>query len=232
MMNKSIFSLILCALLFAGCTNKDSLLIQVVDENNVPIYGATIEFLTKNYETDLEGYCKLSKVSTKYELITVSKFGYEDVRKLVRFNADGKTVIVRLVSTDIDLNGPRSVQMERLLKRLERFDPNDKSAKMVALGTWDAEFPGGVKGLQKYINENVMYPESAIDRGEQGKVFMEFVVEKDGSISSIKVKKGLSKDLNKESIRVVKSMPPWIPGYVDGLPARTRCRLPIVYTLQ
>lgn len=95
----------------------------------------------------------------------------------------------------------------------------------------EAEFPGGSRGLQRYINSNVLYPAKAIDKNVQGKVYLSFVVEADGSISNIRVLKG-HRLLKKESIRVVKNMPAWKPGEYKRKKVRTRCRLPIVYTLE
>ena len=95
----------------------------------------------------------------------------------------------------------------------------------------DATFPGGQVALQKFIVSNVSYPEISIDMNEQGKVYLSFIVEKDGSISSIDIQKGVSKDLDREAKRVLRSMPNWNPGEVDGRKVRTRCSLPIVFTL-
>ena len=66
---------------------------------------------------------------------------------------------------------------------------------------------------------------------EQGKVYLSFVVGSDGSISQVKVERGVSKDLDREAKRVVRSMPKWVPGEAGGKKVATRCRLPIVFTL-
>lgn len=95
----------------------------------------------------------------------------------------------------------------------------------------EAIFPGGMAEMQRFIGNNVVYPETSIDMDEQGKVYLSFVVEKDGKISQVKVEKSVSKDLDREAKRVVRSMPNWEAGEVDGKKVRTRCRLPIVFTL-
>ena len=79
------------------------------------------------------------------------------------------------------------------------------------------EFPGGQQALFKYLNENVMYPEIARENGIQGRVICQFVVNKDGSISDIEVvRSGGDPSLDKEAIRVIKSMPKWKPGMQKG----------------
>ena len=96
----------------------------------------------------------------------------------------------------------------------------------------EAGFPGGAAELQKWINANVVYPETSIEMEDQGKVYLSFVVESDGSISNIVVEKGVSKELDREAKRVVRKMPNWSAGEASGKKVRTRCRLPIVFTLQ
>ncbi len=94
-----------------------------------------------------------------------------------------------------------------------------------------ATFPGGTVEMMKYISANVKYPESAMDNGEQGKVFVEFVINKDGSISNIKILKGISRDLDTEAMRVVKNMPKWTPALLDGEKVRSVARMPINFVL-
>jgi len=95
----------------------------------------------------------------------------------------------------------------------------------------EAGFPGGTAALQKWIVQNIQYPQTSIEMNEQGRVYLSFVVEADGSISNIAVERGVSSDLDKEAKRVVRSMPKWTPGEARGKKARVRCRLPINFTL-
>lgn len=96
----------------------------------------------------------------------------------------------------------------------------------------EAAFPGGAAALKQFIRDNVVYPEMAMEMNEQGKVYLSFVVEKDGSISNIKVERGVSADLDREAKRVVRSMPNWVPGEQKGKSVRTKCSLPIVFVIQ
>jgi len=95
----------------------------------------------------------------------------------------------------------------------------------------EAAFPGGPASMQKWIGENVQYPETSIDLNEQGRVYLSFVVETDGSISNIAIERGVSTDLDKEAKRLLRNMPAWAPGEAKGKKSRTRCRLPINFTL-
>ncbi len=95
----------------------------------------------------------------------------------------------------------------------------------------EATFPGGPAEMMKWIAKNIQYPQTSIEMNEQGRVFLSFVVEADGSISNVAVERGVSPDLDKEAKRVVRAMPNWAPGEAKGKKARTRCRLPINFQL-
>ena len=79
-------------------------------------------------------------------------------------------------------------------------------------------FPGG--NVQKWIAKNVKYPVLAMENGIQGKVYIQFVIERDGSITDVKVLRGVDASLDKEAVRVVKAMPKWKPGKQRGKPVR------------
>lgn len=95
----------------------------------------------------------------------------------------------------------------------------------------EAEFIGGPQALMKYIQSNIQYPPTSIEMNEQGKVYLSFVVEADGSITNVAVERGVSPDLDREAKRVVRSMPKWKPGEAKAKKSRTRCRLPINFQL-
>ena len=93
-------------------------------------------------------------------------------------------------------------------------------------------YPGGDEARIKFLQENIKYPEEAKELGVQGKVFVTFVVEVDGSITDVKVLRGIGAGCDEEAIRVVKSMPKWVPGKQRGVPVRVQFNLPIKFTLQ
>ena len=95
------------------------------------------------------------------------------------------------------------------------------------------EFPGGQQALFKYLNENVKYPVIAQENGIQGRVICQFVVNKDGSIVDVvAVRSSGEASLDKEAIRVIKSMPKWKPGKQRGKPVRVKYTVPVNFRLQ
>ena len=83
-----------------------------------------------------------------------------------------------------------------------------------------------------YIEQNLRYPIFAEEMGLQGRVIIGIVVEKDGSLTDIKVVKSVDPSLDKEAIRVVKTMPNWIPGMQDGEPVRVKYKIPVTFRLK
>lgn len=93
------------------------------------------------------------------------------------------------------------------------------------------EFPGGMEKLFQYLSKNVQYPENCRKKGISGVVLVEFIVEKDGSISNIKVIVSAHPELDAEAIRVISSFPKWTPGTQQGKPVRVFFQLPIRFTV-
>ena len=91
---------------------------------------------------------------------------------------------------------------------------------------------GGDAALLKYLGENLKYPDKTKDRGVQGRVVIGFIVEKDGSLTDVKVLRPVDIDLDAEVLRLVKGMPKWIPGRHNGQRVRVRYLLPIHICLQ
>jgi len=93
-------------------------------------------------------------------------------------------------------------------------------------------FPGGASELMKYLYKNLKYPALAKEIGIQGKVYITFVIEKDGTVTDVSVLRGIGGGCDKEAIRVVESMPDWIPGRQRNVPVRVRFNLPVKFRLQ
>lgn len=93
------------------------------------------------------------------------------------------------------------------------------------------EFPGGTSKMMTYIIKNLDYPKQAKDDGIEGKVFVKFVVEKDGKVSNVNVIKGVHPLLDSAAVQVVRDMPDWKPGTQRGTPVRVQFTLPIVFRL-
>ena len=93
-------------------------------------------------------------------------------------------------------------------------------------------FPGGNGALMEYLSKNVKYPVVAQENGVQGRVVVSFVVERDGSITDVKVVRSVDPSLDREATRVVQSMPKWIPGKQNGSAVRVKYFVPVVFRLQ
>lgn len=120
--------------------------------------------------------------------------------------------------------------------------PKSLSAHVLAMGGDDddkvygnavvgPEFPGGVDSLLQYIKSHVRYPEEALKRGVQGRVFIAFVVGKDGAVYDAKVQKSPDSLLSREALRVVQSLPKWKPGMHEGKPVKVQYTLPIKFDI-
>lgn len=93
-------------------------------------------------------------------------------------------------------------------------------------------FPGGDAALMQYLKQNIHYPAVAAENGVQGRVVVGFVVERDGSITDVNVLRSVDPSLDKEAVRVVKSMPKWNPGKQNGSAVRVKYQVPVSFRLQ
>ena len=94
------------------------------------------------------------------------------------------------------------------------------------------EFPGGMAECMKWLGKNINYPTEAKEKGTQGRVIIQFVVEKDGSITEAKVARGVDPLLDAEALRVINSSPKWKPGKQGGQPVRVKYTIPVAFKLQ
>lgn len=96
----------------------------------------------------------------------------------------------------------------------------------------DPEFPGGLEALNKYLAENIKYPQLAKENNITGRVYVTFVVEKNGTVANVKVLRDIGGGCGAEAVRVVKAMPKWKPGKQRGQPVRTQYNVPVGFYLQ
>ena len=94
-----------------------------------------------------------------------------------------------------------------------------------------AEYTGGLQKMMLFLQKNIRYPAEAKRNGRQGRIFVKFFVDHEGFISNLSIIKGVSKELNDEAVRVIKLMPPWIPGTSRGIPVKTQFVLPVYFKL-
>jgi TonB family protein len=127
-----------------------------------------------------------------------------------------------------DIDKPLPPQKEEKLAKA----PQDQEVPIFTVVEEMPEYPGGMKAMYAYLGENIKYPQEAKNKGISGTVFITYVVEKDGSVSNVKVLRGVKEDLDKEAIRVVSMMPKWKPGKQKGIPVRVQYNLPIKFSLE
>lgn len=110
-------------------------------------------------------------------------------------------------------------------------DTGGDDDKIFTVVEQQAEYPGGMAEMMKFLQKNVKYPAAARRMGIEGSVFVSFVVDKEGKISDPQIVKGISADCDKEAMRVVQLMPPWKPGKQNGRSVKSRFVLPIKFKL-
>jgi protein TonB len=107
----------------------------------------------------------------------------------------------------------------------------DSSEKIYVVVDQQPQFKGGEKARAKYLVNEIQYPEEAAKQGIDGVVFVQFIVENDGTVTNIKIKRGVNELLDAEAIRVVQNMPNWTPGMQNGKPVRVMVTMPIRFKL-
>ena len=110
--------------------------------------------------------------------------------------------------------------------------PKEEDSKVFDVVEQMPSFPGGQAALMKWLADNMNYPVIAAENGVQGRVVVQFVVEKDGSVSDVQVVKSVDPSLDKEASRVVSAMPKWIPGKQNGAAVRVKYTVPVTFKLQ
>ncbi|HOF07122.1 MAG TPA: energy transducer TonB [Bacteroidales bacterium] len=142
---------------------------------------------------------------------------------------DNDVVVEDEINVDIEARADQAVQS--YVPVMTEEEPAPVAEEIFTFVEEYPEFPGGDKALREYILNNIKYPEVARTSGITGTVYVQFVVEKDGSISDVKVVRGIGGGCDEEAVRVVKSMPRWKPGKQRGQPVRVYFTLPIEFKL-
>lgn len=109
---------------------------------------------------------------------------------------------------------------------------NEEENKVFDVVEEQPSFPGGQGALMSWLHDNIKYPVVAAENGIQGKVIVQFIVGKNGSISNVKVLRSVDPSLDKEAVRVVSNMPNWTPGKQNGASVNVRFTLPVTFRLQ
>lgn len=134
-----------------------------------------------------------------------------------------------------DHKGVEDVNRDRVVKEVVEEKPVEKPKEegplSVAMVEQKPSFPGGESAMYKWLQDNIIYPAAASEEGVQGKVTVQFIVEKDGSITHVQVVRGKHPALDAEAARVIRKMPRWTPGRNNGQPVRVTYHLPVQFKL-
>jgi protein TonB len=117
-------------------------------------------------------------------------------------------------------------------KVVDEIPPAVEETKVFDVVEQMPQYKGGDQALMDYLNKSIKYPVIAEENGIQGRVVCTFVVERDGSITDVKVVRSVDPSLDKEAVRVLKAMPKWIPGKQNGSAVRVKFTLPVTFKLQ
>ena len=115
---------------------------------------------------------------------------------------------------------------------VEKVEQKEEETKVFEVVEQMPQFPGGDGALMQYLSSHIKYPVVAEENGIQGRVVCTFVVERNGSITDVRVVKSVDPSLDKEAVRVIKGMPNWIPGKQNGSAVRVKYTVPVTFRLQ
>ncbi len=143
---------------------------------------------------------------------------------------DDEVEIEEEIKVDLDVEITEETEIEEII-----FAEPVEEEEINEIFTLVEEFPsfdGGDVAYIKFIQKNLIYPEKARRMGIEGRIFVQFIVEKDGSLTNIKVLRGIGGDCNEEAIRVLKNSPKWLPGKQRGKAVRVQMVVPMTFKFQ
>lgn len=191
-----------------------------------------------------EKYFKSKKRAFESYVSFLSKL-FSSVHDVESYIGDYISIVSRTYLGDFPVIFRYFEMAEEYTMSLRLFDEEANIPEIVAIAEEEEEeeetiftvveesamFPGGQEELMKYISENLIYPQQAREAGTQGLVFVTFVVEKDGSLTDIRILRDLGNGCGEEAVRIVKTMPKWIPAKQRGKEVKMQYNLPVKFTL-
>lgn len=207
---------------------------QVAELTNYKQPEKKAEVKQKKVEVEPERVVERVKSSIKFTAPVIKKD--EEVKPDEELKTQDELMSTKTAIGTFDVKGNDDANGEILKAKEVIAEPeppkHEEENKVFDIVQQQPLFPGGPAALMKYLSENTKYPVVAQENGVQGRVTVQFVVEKDGSISDVHVLRGVDPSLDKEAVRVVKSMPRWTPGKQNGIIVRVNYRVPVLFILQ
>ena len=185
---------------------------------NTKIIAKEIKEITKKSSCDV-------LLQTSYQIFSKSilfkRDGFtDDANRKYTHNSNG---LLSFEKYGVPTVGPPPLSYGSAKYAVDNSDPNQVDVL--------PEYPGGINNARKYIGEHAEYPALAIENDIEGSLIVSFVVEKDGSVTDIKIDNGLGYSLDEEVIRVMRKMPKWSPAKLNGKNVRYKMRMPVSFRL-
>lgn len=207
---------------------------QVAELTNYKQPEKKAEVKQKKVEVEPERVVERVKSSIKFTAPVIKKD--EEVKPDEELKTQDELMSTKTAIGTFDVKGNDDANGEVLKAKEVIAEPeppkHEEENKVFDIVEQQPMFPGGQTALMKFLSEHTKYPVVAQENGVQGRVTVQFVVEKDGSISDVHVLRGVDPSLDKEAVRVVKSMPRWTPGKQNGINVRVNYRVPVLFRLQ
>ena len=236
-----IFVVFLAILLYLGLTLENMVEAHRTVENTQIVEVTNLGDKKKEVKVERKEEIKLEperivekvKSSIKFTAPVIKKdqlVNEEEVIKLDEIENSNKAIGAFTVEGNDEVGG----EVLKVKEEIAQPEPpkHEEDNKVFEVVEQMPSFPGGYAALMQWLGSNMKYPTIAAENNVQGRVIVQFVVEKDGSITDVHVAKSVDPSLDKEASRVVKAMPKWIPGKQNSSPVRVRFTVPVTFKLQ
>ncbi|MDO5315559.1 MAG: energy transducer TonB [bacterium] len=218
----------------ANLENKKLMFMQI--GMIISLLIAWLAFEHKSYDKrEIDPSLLNREVTIDEEMVEITK---QDEQKPQPVEVPKQTTQLEIVQDDVeveDIEINADVQQDEVIEEYvapEAVEEEVVEQEIFKIVEEMPAFPGGEAKLMEYVAKNVKYPQIARETGVQGRVYVNFVVEPDGSVSNVSVLRGIGGGCDEEAIRVVKSMPKWKPGKQRGKAVRVSYMLPVNFKLQ
>jgi TonB family protein len=202
---------------------------RVIDHLGKPMPGANIVVKngTLGTTTDANGWFRINVPAGTVLVVSFVGFGSEEMAVTTK---KVKQMVMAFRLRPVAVDGSKMPIAD--LPPTPPPPPGEDNDEVFNVVERNPMYPGGEKAMFAFLGNTIRYPKEAVRRKVQGKVFINFVVERDGSLSRFKVLKGIGAGCDQEAVRVMKQMPKWIPGKQNGQPVAVLYNLPIAFQLE
>ena len=218
----------------ANLENKKLMFMQI--GMIISLLIAWLAFEHKSYDKrEIDESLLNREVVLDEEMVEITK---QEEQKPQPVETPQQTTQLEIVDDDVeteDLNINAEVEQNEVIEEYvapEVVEEEVSETEIFQIVEEMPSFPGGEGKLMEYVAKNIKYPQIARETGIQGRVFIGFVVEPDGSVSNVKLLRGIGGGCDEEAMRVVKSMPKWKPGKQRGKAVRVSYQIPVFFKLQ